>query len=244
MNILIVDDERPARAELRFLLETVWKEAKITEADSAQSAVKMLEQETYQAIFLDINLGEIKGTTLAGVIRSQQPQAGIIFVTAYQEYALQAFDLDAVDYILKPFDEKRVEKALQKLEKRGYLKESAHREEEERMNRLAVNGGDRILLLSFSEIVYVEANLRTCQIHTTDHKTYEEHITLSHLMEKLVEGNFYRIHKSYVVNLDYVEEIVPAYNNGYALTMKYYKSEELPISRGQIMKIRELFTVD
>ena len=97
MKIAVIDDERPARKELIFLLESILEDAEFLEADSAETAIELVKNEKIQAFFLDINLGEVKGTTLASIIREKQPDAGIVFVTAYENYAVEAFELDAVD---------------------------------------------------------------------------------------------------------------------------------------------------
>ena len=107
--------------------------------------------------------------------------------------------------------------------------------------KIAVNGGDRIHLIDLKEIIVVEANQRSCRICTKNH-VYEENITMSHMEEKLQGYNFYRVHKSYLVNLDYVEELIPSYNNGYAMKMKYLE-ERIPISRTQVKNVRNLFVI-
>ena len=116
MKIAIIDDERPARSELRYLLSQVLPEAKIFEADGVKTADALMKEHIFQAIFLDINLGEVSGTVLASAIKEHQKKAAIVFVTAYQEYAVKAFELGAVDYILKPYDLDRIKKTLKRLE--------------------------------------------------------------------------------------------------------------------------------
>lgn len=244
MKIAVIDDERPARKELIFLLESILEDAEFLEADSAESAIELVKNEKIQAFFLDINLGEVKGTTLASIIREKQPDAGIVFVTAYENYAVEAFELDAVDYVMKPFDMKRLQKAVEKLKNQGFLEMKPAQKEttlKPHAGKIAVNGGDRIHLIDLKEIIVVEANQRSCRICTKNH-VYEENITMSHMEEKLQGYNFYRVHKSYLVNLDYVEELIPSYNNGYAMKMKYLE-ERIPISRTQVKNVRNLFVI-
>ena len=121
MKIAIVDDEKPARSELKYLLETILPEAEYYEADSAKSADELARVHTFQAIFLDINLGDVNGMVLASALREHQKKAAIIFVTAYEQHAVQAFELGAVDYILKPFDMERIKKTLNRLKEQGYF---------------------------------------------------------------------------------------------------------------------------
>lgn len=243
MKIAIVDDERPARRELIFLLSSILKEAEFLEAGSAEEACELMETQQISAFFLDVNLGEVKGTTLASMIREKCPKAGIVFVTAYQDYAVEAFELEAVDYIMKPFELKRLAKAVEKLENMGCLAgEKEEKEESTIPDKIAVNGGDRLILIPVDDIVVVEANQRCCTIYTKD-KVYEETATMSHLEEKLKKCGFYRVHKSYLVNLKYVEELLPSYNNGYAMRMKFYKGKPVPISRSQVKNIRKLYAI-
>ena len=102
MRIAIVDDERPARSELRHQIQELLKEAEIVEGDSGAAALQIAGDGKYELFFLDINLGDISGTVLVNAIHNMQPQAKIIFVTAYSEYAVEAFELGVEDYLLKP----------------------------------------------------------------------------------------------------------------------------------------------
>ena len=110
MRIAIVDDERPARSELRHQIQELLKEAEIVEGDSGAAALQIAGDGKYELFFLDINLGDISGTVLVNAIHNMQPQAKIIFVTAYSEYAVEAFELGVEDYVMKPFDQKRIQK--------------------------------------------------------------------------------------------------------------------------------------
>ena len=112
MRIAIVDDERPARSELRHQIQELLKEAEIVEGDSGAAALQIAGDGKYELFFLDINLGDISGTVLVNAIHNMQPQAKIIFVTAYSEYAVEAFELGVEDYVMKPFDQKRIQKVL------------------------------------------------------------------------------------------------------------------------------------
>lgn len=241
MKIAIVDDEKPARSELRYLLEMILPEAEYYEADSAKSADELVRTNVFQVIFLDINLGDVNGMVLASAIREHQKKAAIIFVTAYQEHAAKAFELGAVDYILKPFDMERIKKTIQRLQEQQYFLEDGEDKEEKReeLNKLAVNAGDKIKLLDFSDIIYIEYNQRNSLIHTKD-AVYTENYTMTALSERLEKKNFFRIHKSYLVNLDYLEELIPGFGNGYVIRLKYCPNELLPVSRSQMKHLKQL----
>lgn len=112
MKIAIVDDERPSRSELRYLVSRCEPEAEIFEAESSDGLLGLIEEETIDVCFVDIDLGGINGTTMASMIKERLPEAQIIFATAFRDYAIKAFEIGAVDYLLKPFDYERVRKAL------------------------------------------------------------------------------------------------------------------------------------
>lgn len=104
MRIAVVDDERPARSELKYLISQFAPSAEIVEAGSSEIFIEMLEKESFDICFVDISLGGMNGTTLASLIKKNQPEVQIVFATAYQDYAVKAFEIGAVDYLLKPFD--------------------------------------------------------------------------------------------------------------------------------------------
>ena len=234
MKIAIIDDERPARSELRYLLSQVLPEAEIFEADGVKTADALMKEHIFQAIFLDINLGEVSGTVLASAIKEHQKKAAIVFVTAYQEYAVKAFELGAVDYILKPYDFDRIKKTLKRLEEQGYFAEEKETEKYEEL--------DKLRLIDYRDIIYIEYNQRNSLIHTADN-VYTENYTMTALTEKLEKKNFFRIHKSYLVNLQYMEELVPNLSNGYEVRLKHCPCELLPVSRSQIRHLKQLFEI-
>lgn len=163
-------------------------------------------------------------------------------MTAYQEYAVKAFELGAVDYILKPYDLDRIKKTLKRLEDQGFFAEEKETEKYEELDKLAVNAGDKIRLIDYQDIIYIEYNQRNSLIHTADN-VYTENYTMTALTEKLEKKNFFRIHKSYLVNLQYMEELVPNLSNGYEVRLKHCPGELLPVSRSQIRHLKQLFEI-
>ena len=115
MKIVIVDDERPARSELRYLVSLCEPDAQITEAENSEEFLELMEKETFDVCFVDINLGGINGTTVASMIKKRMPDASIIFATAFRDYAVKAFEIGAMDYLLKPFDYERVKKTMERI---------------------------------------------------------------------------------------------------------------------------------
>lgn len=117
MNIAVVDDERPARKELIHQILSIFPDSSIEEAESGQDALELLSQHSFDVLFLDVSLNDMEGTTLAAAARRMLPKAQIIFATAYSQYAVRAFELDVNNYILKPFDQERVRKVLEKCQR-------------------------------------------------------------------------------------------------------------------------------
>ena len=240
MRIAVVDDERPARSELIYLIRQCSPEAEVMEADSSEHLMELLDNETFDACFVDIDLGGANGTTLASMIKSRQPETLIVFATAYREYAVKAFELGAVDYLLKPFDLERVKKSMERLKEKS--EELNVRQNSTEIHKLMVNAGSSYQVLDVSEIVYIETENRACRIHTKN-RDYIQNESLNFYESRLRGDRFFRIHKSYLVNLDYVVEMVPGFNNGYSLKMKYFEKERLPLGRTQVKEFRNLFFI-
>lgn len=238
MKIAIVDDERPARSELRYLVSQCEPEAEVTEADSSESFLELLKTESFDVCFVDINLGGINGTTMASMIRTQCPETKIIFATASQEHAVKAFEIGAVDYLLKPFDYERVKKTMVRLAEQMKEKPAAAGYE---INKIMVNTGTSFQVLDVGKIVYIETEKRSCKIHMADGSFYLQNESLNNYEQNLRKCRFFRIHKSILINLDYVLEMQVSYNNGYSVKLKHYESECLPIGRSQIKEFRQIF---
>lgn len=238
MKIAIVDDERPARSELRYLVSQCEPEAEITEADSSESFLELLKAEDFDVCFVDINLGGINGTTMASMIRTQSPGTKIIFATASQEHAVKAFEIGAVDYLLKPFDYERVKKTMTRLAEQTKERPAVAGYD---INKIMVNTGTSFQVLDVGKIVYIETEKRSCKIHMADGSFYLQNESLNNYEQNLKKCRFFRIHKSILINLDYVLEMQVSYNNGYSVKLKHYECESLPIGRSQIKEFRQIF---
>ena len=240
MKIAVVDDERPARSELVYLIRQCVPDIEIREADGAAKLMMLLKEESFDAVFVDIDLGGSNGTTLASMIRSRQPQAKIVFATAYGEYAVRAFELAATDYLLKPFDLERVRKTMERLgEKKADEDTEAAETAETVIDKLMVNAGTGFRVLNISEILYIETGSHMCRIHTRE-GSYLQNEPLSYYETRLRDKRFFRIHKSYLVNLEYVREMVILGNNSYGLRLEGAR-EIIPIGRTQLKEFRSLF---
>lgn len=238
MRIAVVDDERPARSELKYLIGQFAPSAEIVEACSSEVFMEMLKKESFDICFVDISLGGMNGTTLASLIKKNQPEVQIVFATAYQDYAVKAFEIGAVDYLLKPFDYERVKKTMERVMERVQVRSAAPDWD---INKIMVNTGTSFQVLDVSRIVYIETEKRACRIHMDDGSSYLQNESLNNYENSLKSKRFFRIHKSYLINLDYVLEMQAAYNNGYSVKLKNYEKESLPIGRSQIKEFRQIF---
>ncbi|PGL69355.1 LytTR family transcriptional regulator DNA-binding domain-containing protein [Bacillus sp. AFS055030] len=241
LKALIVDDEPLARDELAYLLKRSKEIDIVGEADSIRSTLEFIQIEEVDVVFLDIQLADESGLELAQKMQDLSHQPAIVFATAFDEYALNAFDLHAIDYILKPFDEIRIQKTIKKLTKLS--KKSIKTEVKKtppllKQDKLAISVDDRILLITFEEIIYIFSQ-EGKTIVVTDKMTYRINEPLINLERKLQNTPFTRVHRSYIVNLDQIIEIQPWFNSTYNLIMN--DGEKVPVSRTYTKELKQLF---
>ena len=244
MKIAVIDDERPSRSELCFLISNALPGASIQEADSGKRALELAAEERFDIVFVDIHLGDIPGTTLAQALKKLTPETQIIFATAYDEYAVRAFELDAADYLMKPFEQKRVEQALAKAQRRldAVSAQDPSPCADPAAGKLSINCDKRVVVLDIKEILYLETDSRSCLIHTKA-KQYSTSQPLGFFEQKLSGQRFFRIHKSYLINLDYLAEIIPWPGNTFCVRLKGADQKQLPVGRKQAKQLKELFQV-
>lgn len=195
-QIAIVDDERPAREKLCRLLREHWPDAHLYQAADGKAALQLLEQQHIDLLFLDIQMPEVDGLQVAQELTAPMPD--IIFVTAYDEFALQAFDADAIDYLLKPYDEERFLRAINKVRTRN-LSSSTNAEAP-----LLISDRGSVKVVQLKDIVWVEAADNYVMIHTHEQQ-YMMRQTLSGLAQRL-GAQFSRCHRRYLVKLDQISE--------------------------------------
>ena len=233
MRIAVIDDERPARSELKHQLSELLPEAQIDEGESGAQALEMAGETGYDLFFLDINLGDINGTVLVNALKNMQPEMKIVFVTAYSEYAVKAFELEVEDYIMKPFDKRRLQKMLKKCKAKKAEKVL------EGVRRIAINTEGKTIFKEVEDIVYIETYNRGCMIHTVG-EDYFEGKTIGEFEKRLCDMGFFRSQKSFLVNLSKVKELFLWKNNSFAIKMEGYDKEILPVGREKIKVLRQL----
>lgn len=237
MRALIVDDEPLARNELSYLLKQTDEISAIEEADSIEEALEKLLQEKIDIAFLDIHLTEESGLTLADKMNRMTNPPIIVFATAYDEYAIEAFERDARDYLLKPFEQKRVKQTVQRAKAILSGKEKKTKETtKEAAEVFPVQMDDRIYMVKVEEILAIEVNQGETTVYTEE-REYKTTDPLTAWEEKLPNPPFMRVHRSYLVNLDKIIEIQPWFNQTYQLTIK--NDLKIPVSRSYVQLFKK-----
>lgn len=238
----IVEDEPLAREELKYLLTESNKVEIVGEADSLKNAFDEVSKQQPDLVFLDIDLNEDNGLDLAKKLLELNPTPAVVFATAYDEYAMKAFELNAVDYILKPFDEERIRKTLEKITQMGKMgggnfvsAPSLHKSSNDN-GKIAVLLNEKIVLLEKESIMYLESYEGKCKVKTIDHE-YLVSDSLSVLEKKLCNPNFMRVHRSFLLNMEHVVEIHPWFNSTYNVVLKDHS--KVPVSRTYVKDFRD-----
>lgn len=239
LNALIVDDEAPARSELRYLLEETGRVDTIREALNAREAVESLVKskegtdQCIDVIFLDISMPKTSGMQLAEALHKLKNPPAVVFVTAYSEYALEAFNVDAVDYLMKPVETDRLNRALDKVEAIVKPAAASHPTQE----RIPVEKGGRKVLVPVDQIRYIEAKDDYSCIYT-DGDRFLSTISLAKLEQKLTPHGFFRVHRGYIVNLDHVEDVEVISSGILQLGIKGVEEKKIPVSRRRVVPLK------
>ncbi len=249
ISILVVDDEMPARAELLSILKKNHSEFQYFEAEMGKQALELQKKHQSQIVFLDIQLLDINGMKVAEFLLKQKRPPAIIMATAHDQYALQGFDLDVTDYLLKPFRSSRVEKALNKA--LDYIEGSKNKAgltnlleqvtgQKESIQKLWVENekGSR-LIVNFDDIAWIEAKNKKVYIQV-GLEQFRVRATLAELAERLPQHTFIRVHKSYIININLVKEVIPWDSHVMTLIMGDDRQTEIPVGRGYADKLKTL----
>lgn len=243
MRFLVIDDEGPSRRELEYLLKKECPDAIVDQGNSSLKAIELASKNDYTAAFLDIHLGDMEGTKLTPTLNKLQPSMLIVFATAYSEYALRAFELNAVDYLVKPFDPERVKQTIEKIQLLQKLNDKPYTKSEKEQNgplvdKLAVAVDKTIVMLPINQIIYIESADKECLIHTTEGE-YISDEPLYYFEARLKPHFFFRTHRSFLVNLRYVGAMQPWYNGTFCLSLQGVSNHRIPVSRQQLKPLRE-----
>jgi len=223
---IIVDDEPAARRLMKNLLsEYTSVITVIDEASNGREAIQKIEALQPDLVFLDIQMPDLTGFE---VIEQLNPKPNIIFTTAYEQYAIKAFETFSIDYLLKPIKEERLKQSIEKIKQFGQLNQSIdisglqqiikQIQSPQKSTALAIKTGDRITLLRYENIVYLEAQDKYVFAFTADGQKYITDQSLSAMEEKL-PSQFYRIQKSYIINRERIKEMHRHFNGRYLFVM-------------------------
>lgn len=246
LRALIVDDEYPARQEMRFVLSNFPEIEVVGEAANAQEALALIQALDYSILFLDVSMPGMDGLELGAAIREMENPPYVVFVTAYNEYALKAFEVDAIDYVMKPIDETRLRMAINKVvratEEATPCDEAAVSAEPApaiRIDRVPAEQNGKTILVSEADIVYAFTEADIVYLQTYEEKLFTR-FTLKELESRLDSTTFFRTHRCCLVNLRKVKEIIPFFNGTYTLVVDDRERSEVPLSRAQAKKLRKI----
>ncbi|WP_315168979.1 LytTR family transcriptional regulator DNA-binding domain-containing protein [Metaclostridioides mangenotii] len=236
MKTLIIDDEPLARNELRYLLEQCEEIADIKEAETIEEAFAEMLNNKPDLLFLDIHLSDESGLSLAERLQSIEEPPMIIFATAYDDHAVRAFELNATDYILKPFDLDRIKKAVKKANKKYEIKSNYSTDSlATDVTTLPIQVDESIFVLKIEDILAVVVEEGKTSVYTNQ-EIYHTATALSTYEKKLPSAQFLRVHRSYIINKNYIKEIQPWFNHTYQVTLE--NKLKVPVSRSYIKEFK------
>lgn len=232
MNCIIVDDEFPSIEELSYYISN-FSSIKILELfDDSLKALEYVQKNPIDVVFLDINMPKLDGLTFSRVINTLAVRPILVFITAYSEHAIEAFEVAAFDYILKPFSESRIADTLKRLENCTTTKCNS---------KIPLWKSDKMFVLNINDIYYCEAREHEVHVYTKDDK-FIVTTSISNFYKKLPQNIFFRCHRSYIVNTDKITEIIPWFNNTYMLKLQGL-NQDIPVSRQNILLFKKLMGI-
>jgi two-component system, LytTR family, response regulator LytT len=255
LSAVIVDDEQLARDELAFLLKGVDDVNVVAQGKNGLEAVNLIREHNPDLVFLDVQMPGLDGFgVIKKLLDKKVPLPKIVFSTAFDQYAVKAFEVNAVDYLLKPFDKKRVAQAVakarakmestaaptDKLESLVRMLES----QKTPASKILIKAAGRLFLVDQKDICYASIEDGVISVVTAGANGLEGQSncrTLEELLDSLDSNLFWRAHRSFLVNINRIREVVPWFKSSYQLRMDDKKQTEIPVSRAQTKRLRELF---
>lgn len=254
IRALVVDDEQLAREELCFLLGGIAGLEIAGQAGNGLEALKVIEEQAPDLVFLDVQMPGITGFEVARRILRAGVETQLVFVTAYDHHAIEAFEVNAVDYLLKPVEAGRLTTAVERVRRRMLADRPAGTthsadeldrllqlvaERQARREQLALRVAERFLLVHAEEIVHASVDDDVITVATNSLSGTSNYRTLDELQARLDPAVFWRVHRSHLVNIKKIKEIVPWFSRNYILKMRDAKGTEIPVSRSQTKRLRE-----
>ena len=254
LRALVVDDEQLAREELCFLLGQLGGIDLVAQAADGIEALRSVEEQTPDLVLLDVQMPGLTGFEVARRLLRAGMDTHIVFVTAFDQHAIEAFEVNAVDYLLKPVEAERlataIDRARRRIQSARQAAKPAGTEDVERLLQLmsdrqgrreqpALKVADRFLLVQSDEVVHASVQDDVITVVTNSLSGTSNYRTLDELQARLDPAIFWRVHRSHLVNINKIKEIVPWFSRNYILKMKDGKGTEIPVSRSQTKRLRE-----
>ena len=244
MKVLIVDDEKPARRDLTRILEKIDGFEKVGEASNGLKAVDMIRDSAPDIVLLDIQMPGLDGFQVLGRLGETGEIPPVIFVTAYDQYAIRAFDVHAVDYILKPVDEDRLREALGRARDRA--RGAVPRQDLDELlrsvgaltQRVPVRRGTGVVMVDVQEILYACVSDGEVSIVSGELEGTSSRRSLDELQSELPAGMFMRVHRAYLANVYRIREIIPWENNSFRIRMGSDDGPVIPVSRANARELK------
>jgi two-component system LytT family response regulator/two-component system response regulator LytT len=252
LRTVVVDDEQLARDELCFLLQQLPGIEVVAQAGDGPEALTVIAEQSPDLVMLDVQMPGITGFEVARRLVQSAVDSHLVFVTAYDRHAIEAFEVNAVDYLLKPVEMTRLATAVDRVRRRRLQDRPAERPagnldrvlellgaRQNRREQLAVKVGDRFLLIHSDDVVHASVEDDVITIVTNSLSGTSNYRTLDELQTRLDPEVFWRVHRSHLVNINKIREIVPWFSRNYILKMRDTKGSEIPVSRSQTRRLRE-----
>jgi two-component system response regulator LytT len=255
LSAVIVDDEQLARDELAYLLKDIGDVEVVAQGKNGVEAVNLIREHNPDLVFLDVQMPGLDGFgVLKKLLDKKIPLPKIVFATAFDQYAVKAFEVNAVDYLLKPFDRKRVAQSLQrareKIEVAGASSDKFEalmrmlESQKPQTSKILLKAAGRLFLINQKDICFASIEDGVITVVTSGASGMEGQSncrTLEELLDSLDPNLFWRAHRSFLVNINRIKEVVPWFKSSYQLRMDDKKQTEIPVSRAQTKRLRELF---
>ena len=255
LSAVIVDDEQLARDELAYLLKDIGDVDVVAQGKNGVEAVNLIREHSPDLVFLDVQMPGLDGFgVIKKLLDKKIPLPKIVFATAFDQYAVKAFEVNAVDYLLKPFDRKRVAESLQKAREKIEVAGASSDKFEALMrmlesqkpqtSKILLKAAGRLFLINQKDICFASIEDGVITVVTSGASGMEGQSncrTLEELLDSLDPNLFWRAHRSFLVNINRIKEVVPWFKSSYQLRMDDKKQTEIPVSRAQTKRLRELF---
>ena len=255
INTIIVDDEKPARDELAFLLKSFPEINVIGQGKNGVEAVSLIKEHSPDLVFLDVKMPGLDGFgVLKKIVERKMKMPHVVFATAFDQYAVQAFDVNAVDYVLKPFDKARIAKAITRARKMLETQTTATDRLEQLVSQLGavkqsasppvkilLKSQQRLLLVDGEDLMWASIDGGMISVMARDAEGTSNYRTLEELAAALDLDSLWKPHRSFLVNIHHIKEVLPWFNGTYMLKMSDKKQTQIPVSRSQLKRMRELF---